>query len=278
MTNKFYSRATHIVWLARHHWQTRRTYRHLPDWLCSIYSNLALLVASVPWPGGGVIRAVDSPFLDGPTLLRLGTSDWMMFEELLCGGEYEPLFKSEPAGTRVILDLGANVGISLKLWQKAFPETLIVAVEPDPANLAIARRNAGTSVQFIQAGAGAHAGRFFLGQSGPSCGYKMSDQPMQSDDIAVDVLTIPQILEAAHIKGQVDLLKCDIEGSESTLFKNCGPWIKSVQHVVVELHAPYSSEEFLNDIRHSGSDLAEYHRIDKGPLQVLFLKRCNEAA
>lgn len=197
-----------------------------------------------------------------------------MFEELFCGGEYEPLLKNKPPEIDVILDLGANIGLSLKLWQKAFPNSRIIAVEPDPANLMMASRNAGPSVLFIQAGAGSTAGKLFLNQNGPSCEYKVSTSTEQSTDITVNILTVPLILKAAGVHGQVDLLKCDIEGSEAELFTNCSAWIKRVKHLVVEIHPPYNVETFLNDIQRSGSDLTEYNRIEKGEsLQVLFLTR-----
>jgi len=276
MASKFHKRVEHVVWLTRHHWRTRMTYCRTLDWFCSIYSDLILLVRGVRWPGRRVVRTVYSPFLDGPTFLRVGTSDWGMFEQLLCDGEYAPLFEHNPSGIRVILDLGANIGLSVRLWQRAFPGSTITAVEPDPENLAAARRNGGSAVHFIQAGAGAQAGKFFLDQVGSECSYKVRETPADSNAISVDVLTVPQILETANIKGDVDFLKCDIEGSEIALFKNCASWIKRVRNLAVELHPPYTSEEFLSDLQGAGSELAEYGRVDRGQYKVLFLERSNE--
>ena len=62
------------------------------------------------------------------------------------------------------------------------------------------------------------------------------------------VLTIPELLRNGYSAASIDILKCDIEGSEVELFGNCQNWIGRVRALVVGLHGDYSVDEFLRDI------------------------------
>ena len=66
--------------------------------------------------------------------------------------------------------------------------------------------------------------------------------------------TMQQILAQASDPQVVDLLKCDIEGAEAELFADCGPWIRRMKSIVVELHAPYDKTKFLVDIKRGGGE------------------------
>ena len=100
----------------------------------------------------------------------------------------------------------------------------------------------------------------------------MKDAPT-STSVELDALTIPQILSRAGMSGTIDLLKCDIEGAEAELFKNCSVWIGKVQELVVEVHHPYTTDMLIKHIRAGGSDLKVYHTSSKSGPAVVFLSR-----
>ena len=71
--------------------------------------------------------------------------------------------------------------------------------------------------------------------------------PADSEGDAVEVMTMPQVLESTEVESSIDLLKCDIEGAESQVLADCAGWIGRVRNLVIELHAPYTREAFLAD-------------------------------
>jgi len=70
--------------------------------------------------------------------LRAHSSDSIIFRQLILDGELN--VGVEP-GPQYILDAGANVGLATLVLAGLFPTALIVAVEPDPANSEMLRRN-----------------------------------------------------------------------------------------------------------------------------------------
>src|SRR4051794_32597716 len=116
------SRITTII---RRHWSERGLYARSSDWLMSIY-NRVLIHGKLPLPGRGRLRDVQPCTLAGPPLtVRLASSDWYVLEEIFLNGEYEQVAK-DLRDLRNIVDLGANVGMSVRFWQTLYPKAKIV--------------------------------------------------------------------------------------------------------------------------------------------------------
>jgi hypothetical protein len=110
----------------------------------------------------------------GRVHIRAGESDIATLRQVFLGGEYD-LSHPEHLKNRVlaryreiiakgsapiIADIGANIG-SASLWFKQqFPEAAVVAVEPDPDNAAVLKRNLSGRplVTVVEAAIGATAG------------------------------------------------------------------------------------------------------------------------
>ncbi len=96
-----------------------------------------------------------------PIFMRLRSSDSRVLTEVLLWNEYAELLAHVRGEVRGILDLGANVGMSVRYWQRRFPGARIVVVEPHPGNHALSVRNANTEplppggpVEVLRAGPG----------------------------------------------------------------------------------------------------------------------------
>ena len=61
-----------------------------------------------------------------------------------------------------------------------------------------------------------------------------------------------EILEQAGVSGEIDLVKCDIEGAEAEVLARCADWITRVRALVIELHAPYTEELLRRDLAANG--------------------------
>jgi hypothetical protein len=75
-----------------------------------------------------------------------------------------------------------------------------------------------------------------------------------------------------YAKGQtIDLLKCDIEGAEYHLFRDCGRWIQQVAAIAIELHPPYCLKDLMADLTRAGAHfvIAGEMRAKTYPLVLL---------
>lgn len=181
---------------------------------------------------------------DGRTqvYLRPGTSDFAVFLELFVHDEYAAARRLVTGEVRWVLDLGTNIGLSLTYLRQLWPAAQFIGVEPDPTNIEVARRNhadasAAGTCHLHQAFAGGEPGFAWIGKGGFGGGNELRsvDAPTGSEGDRVPVITVPQLM-AQHDVPSIDLLKCDIEGGEASVFGNCASWIGRVRHVVVETH------------------------------------------
>ena len=249
-------------------------YRGTGDWLLGLYNRVLIRPIGRMLPGRMRIRRVRVRSLKDPVFVRLGTTDWLVLEELFLHDGYGSVLRGV-SDVRQIVDLGSNIGLSVRLWQKHFPNAQIVAVEPDDGNFALAQLNvqAGEDpqrVRFLKTLAAGSSRPAYLDRTGGEWGYSMASTGAPNE-APIQSLTLPQILKHAGDPPQVDLLKCDIEGAEAELFADCGLWIKRVKSIVVELHAEYTKAKFLADINRAGGDFDVTTISESGWNAVLIL-------
>jgi FkbM family methyltransferase len=135
----------------------------------------------------------------------------------------------------LIIDAGANIGASVCWFAFHFPHAHIVAVEPDPANFDLLRRNTeGLNVTPHQAALGCEDGRVHLVDPGAGeWGYRT----VQASDGAVPLIAIGRLVaEQAAAGFHPFIAKVDIEGGEAALFAPPVDWVDRFPLIVVELH------------------------------------------
>ena len=183
----------------------------------------------------------------GDVWLRLGDSDFRTLLEI-SRGEYDVCLE-RLVDPRSVLDLGANVGLSVRLWQRRFASARIVAVEPSPASAQLLRRNVSLCkrpevVRIIEAAVNVDGQPVFLDQSGDSDSHKVGARGTPVKGIAI----AEAIAMAAGEDGMVDLVKMDIEGSERALMECAATWAPMVRHLLIEIHGDYTRELFHRDL------------------------------
>jgi FkbM family methyltransferase len=189
--------------------------------------------------------------------LRLGSSDALVLKEIFLENEYDTFLGLDLGCSPVILDLGANVGFSVRYWFASIPNASVVAVEPDIGNSLLLRKNIGA---IGKEAATTVISKCVLGYSRPvvldrnhsEWAYRVTTRPESSLGGEVDVTTVQELVDLQCRGRRVDLLKCDIEGAESELFQNCGSWLKYIKYAIVELHPPYTCAQFATDLCASG--------------------------
>jgi FkbM family methyltransferase len=177
----------------------------------------------------------------------LGSTDVPVLEEIFCHGNYHCVAAAGLASINLVVDLGANVGMSVRFWNQHYPAAKVIAVEPDPTNMALLALNVEAAqmlerVKMLQAFVGGALGEAVLVGGDGEWACRMAETDGQRHR-AVRVLTMREVLDGE--RGDIDLLKCDIEGSEREVFQNCASWISRVRNLVVEVHRPYTGNQLL---------------------------------
>ena len=268
-----------LAWRNLNRWlAARRYYAANKDWLLSFYNRVLVCFPRWPLPWRNQTRGVLLRGMREPLQVRLGTSDWYVLEEVFLEKVYEPITRRQLGDVRTIIDLGANTGFTIRLWQMFYPDARIVAVEPDAENLEMCNHNAlkngaPQQVTLVNACAAGSTRSVFLDRSYGAWRFSISNVRAPGAE-PLPALTLPQILESCAVDATVDLLKCNIEGSEEEVFADCSAWIGRVRNMAVELHHPYSVERFLEDVRRGGGHFDVYYRKPtKGNTEFVFLER-----
>ena len=133
-----------------------------------------------------------------------------------------------------VVDLGANIGLTSVYFAKTYGAQTILAVEPNPANAELARRN------FEQNGISA---RVIEAAIGPVDGFARFSDTLDSNLGAVSeagrevrMISMSTLCAESPRMGPIDLLKMDIEGGEQALLSGSIEWLGEVRAIIAEFH------------------------------------------
>jgi FkbM family methyltransferase len=171
---------------------------------------------------------------DATVVIRHGTTDVTMLDEVLCAAVYAPPPAVVAALAALgrpprVLDLGANVGLFSADAIGRWPGARITAVEPDPENLAVLSRtaaaNGGWAVVAAAAAAAPGTLRFAAGLGSES-------HAAAAEEEAVEVPAV----DAFGLLAEADLVKVDIEGGEWPLLADPRLGATPARALVLEHH------------------------------------------
>jgi FkbM family methyltransferase len=256
------------------HWRARKNYAGMTDWMIHIYNRLLRRAPQLPLPGRRCAVSVRLKDCGQPFFVRLGSTDMLVLDEMFQTREYS-FVEENLREVRQIVDLGANVGFSLRYWNEIFPDAKILAVEPEPENFDLCQRNVEAAgfahaVKLVRACVGSYRREVHLSGK-DEWAYQMSNSP-EAGAPTVPVVPLSELLETHFECGQIDLLKCDIEGAERELFSNCARWISRIKAIVIELHPPYSTAEFFSDLNRAGAQFDLLREFPDKQCPVLLLR------
>lgn len=172
-----------------------------------------------------------------PVHLRKGSSDFCVFKQVLVFEQYRTK-GLEKDNVKVVVDLGANVGLSVLYFKQVYPEATVIAVEPDRGNFGLMEKNvSGLPGVYCLNNAIWHTSKTLgvFDNGGGEYNYLVKEES-DSEIGSVRSITINEIIDRYQLQ-KIDLLKIDIEGSEKELFSgNNLSWLQKVDCIVIEVH------------------------------------------
>lgn len=180
-----------------------------------------------------------------------------------CAGEY-----TIPRDSRVVLDLGANIGAFSLFALASAPGCRVVAVEPFPSTFeklvkTVELNGLQGRVSCEMVAISDKADRFFMSsdQSIESHSRKVSAERGEDDAIEVLSMSIADILEKCEID-EIDYLKSDIEGAEVQLFDGTPEDVlRRARKIGVECHSAAGQATVWGKLDRSGFKL---DRVTRG--------------
>lgn len=172
-------------------------------------------------------------FLEHPFSMRMGNrADMETFNEVLLRRAYDIPLDFTP---NIIVDAGANIGMTSAFFASKYPGATIIAVEPAVHNFQLLQENTTRyeNVSCLQAALWHEDTMLQLTDPGRGDNSLQVNASEGGDTQAVCVGSIMQRYKLTHI----DVLKIDIEGAEEAVFSmGYEMWLPKVKMLIIELH------------------------------------------
>jgi FkbM family methyltransferase len=200
-----------------------------------------------------------------PALLRLRGGDSIRLQELTDLKTFWQIFLRQiyrvDASDRIILDLGANIGLFTLYSARRAPAARIFAIEPFPANFerlleTVREHDLTGRVTCLKCAITGKAGMRLM-YDGPlpsqqrflvAGGKSASGTPVQG-------ITLCELFRQQALN-KIDLLKIDVEGSEYEVLLSATPdELRIIRRIALEYHgdcAPHSKVQIFDHLRKAG--------------------------
>lgn len=155
----------------------------------------------------------------------------------------------------VIIDAGANIGLSVIYFKLLFPKAKIIAFEPDNEVFNTLKKNIDsfslTNVNIINKGLWFEETELSFHSEGADAGRIT----IETNNSIIHKIKTTKLSEYLN-QNKIDLLKIDIEGAEYEVLKECKQYLTNVNMLFVEYHSftnkPQELNELIQFIRESG--------------------------
>jgi FkbM family methyltransferase len=184
-----------------------------------------------------------------PVYIRIGTTDLSVLKQVLIERHYDFWLPINPT---VIVDAGANIGLSAVFFANKYPNANVFALEPEEANFKLLERNVSAypQIKAVRAALWSENKQICLVDPGVGeHGFQTLDRDSGKCQHRglVPAITLDNLMRQAELR-QIDVLKIDIEGAEKEVFRTSATWKDKVAAIMVELHdsvLPGCREAFL---------------------------------
>lgn len=186
---------------------------------------------------------VTTNFLGFPFVMSDKSSFLYMYDEILKKEIYR--FVSTNKFPKII-DCGANIGLSVIYFKQLYPESNIIAFEPDPIIFKILSDNIISSklqgVTLINKGLSDSEGIINFFSEGAD-GGRIALEKDGEKIIKINTVKLGEFLDK-----NIDMLKIDIEGAELDVLNECKGKLNKVANLFVEYHSFRDKKQELDKL------------------------------
>lgn len=188
--------------------------------------------------------------------VRRGTADVAVVRNIMLTRPHLPPEGFLPGDVRLVWDLGAHIGVAAADYATLWPHARVVAVELEPANAELCRRNLarfGDRCEVVEGAVWPHDGRVAIGAS-EHAGVSTNAYAAQESGGAegITAISLQSLLARAGDDATVDFVKLDVEGAEQQILRENTEWAQRVRSLVVEVHGDYTAAGCEADLRALG--------------------------
>ena len=168
---------------------------------------------------------------------------------------YNEIFKrgiyrfETPIESPLIIDCGANIGLSVIYFKRLFPTARITAFEADPAVFEVLSWNIRSlgidGVQLHNKAVWNEETTLDFFSEGADAGRVTAAESNQTKTRRVEAVRLKDFLR--H-DSRIALLKMDIEGAETTVLRDCASQLLNVDKVFVEYHSFENQRQELHEL------------------------------
>ncbi len=162
---------------------------------------------------------------------------------------------AEIGDPRLILDLGANIGLTMADFAVRYPRARVVGVELDDVNAELARRNvAGWAERCLVEHAAVwpdDGEAWYDPWPGGTATYRAVGDAANGAT-RVRAVSLASLVSEHARDGPVDFVKVDVEGGEQELLRDGSGWASRVRAIKVELHGSYTRDACQADLERLG--------------------------
>jgi FkbM family methyltransferase len=216
------------------------------------YKNTLLLRNAERGTCGAQEVRFELPQLRHPFYVRTGTTDASGIVQNIVREEWGAFLPREPV--RFIVDAGANCGDTTAWYLSKFPQATVVALEPDPENYAMLRKNCqpyGSRAVLLNAALWSSDARLTVRSAMTPVAVSVDEADGDAQG-GCEGISMPQLLRRINTH-TIDILKVDIEGAELQLFSNHPEeWLPHIRCLTVETHGAKELEAVYTAVRPYG--------------------------
>ncbi len=217
----------------KHNWRDAMYFKVLGfrGFLCSIIAKLS---------NSTIFFQLHRQCCKHPFLLRIPSSDIPTYKQVFLKQDYDFLVKQPP---KIIIDAGANIGLSSIYFANKYPDAKIIALEPEKSNFELLKQNVAPypAIIPVQAALWNKNEEIHLIDPGHGKWGFMTEMRHPSKKLPgkichpVQAITVDKIMKDYGLS-KIDVLKIDIEGAEKEVFSDTSSWFEKVDAIIIELH------------------------------------------
>jgi len=185
-----------------------------------------------------------------PTCITLSGKEIKLVDSLSFLWTYVEIFENEiykfkaSSSSPTIIDCGANIGLSILYFKQLYPNSRIIAFEPDLEIFEILKNNVqsfkSTNVELIRKAVWSSETFLEFMAEGADAGRVVQiESPKKS-------YQVPTARLRHYLNEPIDLLKIDVEGAEIEILKDCSDLLSNVKNLFVEYHSFANSSQSLD--------------------------------